>query len=185
MCPVTYLRTIHTGWRDGSVAKSESSFRRARFSSQNPHRAAHHLLLTPAPGDLVPSSGLCGHCTHMHTSPHTHNLEVLAGSWWHMHLGSRGRWISEASHLHGKFQDNQSYMVRLCLTKTKTTIIQKSKKPESGGVCLGRQGQVDLCEVEASLVYTEWPDLHRETMPPPPKKKIKGIIHIKLHVSYM
>jgi hypothetical protein len=41
-------------------------------SISSTYKAAHNLLLTPVPGDTVPSSGLCWNCIHdVHIHTHT------------------------------------------------------------------------------------------------------------------
>jgi hypothetical protein len=52
-----------------------------------------------------------------------------------------------------QFQANQDYMVRPCLQKTPKTSWAYRHVPLVPAV--GRQRQVDLCEFQISLVYTE------------------------------
>jgi hypothetical protein len=53
------LRYIFRGWRDGLVVKSTAcSCKELGFGSQKPHGGSQ-LPLTPDPGSLMPSSGLC------------------------------------------------------------------------------------------------------------------------------
>ena len=61
------------GWRDGSVIKNTGcSCRGPRFSSQHPHGGSQPSV-TPAPGNLMPSSGLSWHPpTHTETPTYTH-----------------------------------------------------------------------------------------------------------------
>jgi hypothetical protein len=37
------------------------------------------VSVIPAPGDLMPSSGLCGHCTHIHLGTQTQIITAKRG----------------------------------------------------------------------------------------------------------
>lgn len=60
------------GLRDGTgVKSSKRSYRGPEFGSQ-PHGQLTVTCISPAPGDLVPFSGLLGHLgTHVHRRMHT------------------------------------------------------------------------------------------------------------------
>ena len=52
------------------VKSAGCSCKEPRFNSQHPHGGSQPSI-TPAPGDLMLSSGLCGHCMHMYLSIYT------------------------------------------------------------------------------------------------------------------
>lgn len=69
------------GWRDGSRIKSTyCSWKGLQAQFLAPLSGSSQLCGTPAPRDLVPFSGLYGHCTHVHIPPHrctrAYNLKI-------------------------------------------------------------------------------------------------------------
>lgn len=56
------------GWRDSSVVQSQyCSGSGPEFHSWNPHEVTHNYLQHQLQRDLIPPSGSCGHCIHVHT----------------------------------------------------------------------------------------------------------------------
>lgn len=58
--------------REHSTVSSVLLFQRGRIWVLNTHIRQLTMLVSPAPGDLVPSSGFCGHSNTMHSCKHTH-----------------------------------------------------------------------------------------------------------------
>lgn len=73
--PSNILKISFKGWRDGRVVNNTGwSHSGWEFSSQNLHSGSHPLV-TPGPGDLMPSFDSPGHQAHMwcvHTNTYTH-----------------------------------------------------------------------------------------------------------------
>lgn len=60
-------------WREGSVVKiTGRASSGSRFNSQHPYCGSQSSIT--APGDLVPSSGLCRNCMHLVYRKHPHTL---------------------------------------------------------------------------------------------------------------
>lgn len=65
------------GWRDASVGNNTHCFSKGPVLNSQHLHGASQLPTAPLPGDLTPSSSLCGHQAHtdMHSGKNTHTIK--------------------------------------------------------------------------------------------------------------
>lgn len=74
----SYRKWSMGGWSDGSMVKL---IQENLGLVPNTHLTAYNQSsVTPVPGDLAPSSGLCRNCMHM-VSYHTHKCIIIYEKW--------------------------------------------------------------------------------------------------------
>lgn len=59
-------RRENQDWKGSSAERSAHRLWGGPVFSSQTHTDSFQLPVTPSPGDPVPSSGICGHCIHMH-----------------------------------------------------------------------------------------------------------------------